>query len=50
MSDAEIDRLPDPDLFRDAMFLARHGRWSPQDLDDTDTQLLALIERLHRRQ
>lgn len=45
-SSSEIDRLPDPALFRDAVFLANNGRWSPRDLDDTDALLLALVKRL----
>ena len=43
MTKGEIDRLPDPDLFRDAMFLNQSGQWSPRDLDETDALLLALI-------
>lgn len=46
MSVAEVDRLPEPDLFRDATFLATGGVWSPRDLDDTDALLLALIGKL----
>jgi hypothetical protein len=42
----EIDRLPDPDLFRDAMLLAEIGTWSPQELDDTDAILLALVRKI----
>lgn len=45
-SSSEIDRLPDPQLFRDAVFLANNGAWSPVDLDDTDALLLALVKRL----
>jgi hypothetical protein len=43
----EIDRLPDPDLFRDAMFLAGRGTWTARDLDDTDALLVALIRTFH---
>ena len=46
MSQAEIDRLPDPDLFRDAVVLWQHGTFSPRDLDDMDALLLALLTRL----
>jgi hypothetical protein len=46
VSQAEINRLPDPDLFRDALFLNDHGRWSPRELDETDALLLALLARL----
>ena len=47
VSDAEVERLADPDLFRDAVFLSQHGTWSPADLDATDALLLALVQRLH---
>jgi hypothetical protein len=43
---AEIDRLPDPDLFRDALVLSAHGTFSPSDLDGTDALLLALLDRI----
>ncbi len=46
MSQAEIDRLPDPELFLDALRLAQIGRWSPADLDATDALLLALVDRM----
>ena len=46
MTKAEIDKLPDPDLFQDAALLATVGVWSPRDLDDTDALLLALIGKL----
>ena len=47
ISESEVARLPDPDLFRDAVFLSQHGTWSPADLDDCDALLLALVQRLH---
>jgi len=46
VSDAEIRRLPDPDLLYDALDLVRIGRWSATELDDTDALLLALIRRM----
>ena len=46
MSDAEIDRLPDPDLFRDALTLSQHGTFSPSDLDGMDALLLGLLRLL----
>ena len=45
VSEAEIDQLPDPDLFRDALILSAHGTFSPADLDATDALLLALLGR-----
>jgi hypothetical protein len=44
VSQAEVNRLPDPDLFRDALLLSRRGTFSPRDLDDTDALLLALVD------
>jgi len=38
--------LPDPDLFRDAVFLSQMGTWSPADLDATDALLLGLVQRI----
>jgi len=38
--------LPDPATFRDAVFLAQAGHWSPAELDDTDALLLALVMQL----
>jgi hypothetical protein len=45
--EAEVDLLPDPDLFRDAVLLAASG-WpvSERDLDETDALLFALARRL----
>lgn len=43
---AEIERLPDPDLFRDALFLVRRGTFSPRDLDETDALLVDLIRKI----
>ena len=43
MSEAEVNALPDPDLFRDAQFLSVRGTWSAADLDSTDALLLSLI-------
>lgn len=45
VSEAEIDKLPDPDLFRDAYVLSQRGTFSPADLDATDALLLALLTR-----
>jgi hypothetical protein len=44
--DGEIDYLPDPDLFRDALFLAARGTWSARDMDECDALLLALVRRI----
>jgi hypothetical protein len=33
-------------MFRDAVFLATYGRFSPADIDGMDALLLALIKRL----
>lgn len=38
-----MDRLPDPDLFRDALFLAPGTGWTAAALDETDALLVALI-------
>jgi hypothetical protein len=46
VSEAEVERLPDPDTFRDAIILSRHGTFSARDLDETDALLLALLHRL----
>jgi hypothetical protein len=45
VSEAEIDALPDPDVFRDALLLSQRGTFSPNELDDTDALLLALLRR-----
>ena len=45
VSEAEVDRLPDPDLFRDAYLLSSRGTFSPRDLDEMDVELLALMQR-----
>ena len=42
----EIERLPEPDVFRDAVFLSSVGHWSPRDLDASDALLVALIRSL----
>jgi hypothetical protein len=39
----ELDRLPDPELFRDALMLADTVSWSPAEMDATDALLYALI-------
>jgi hypothetical protein len=45
--EAEIDALPDPELFRDALLLAAGGYpTSAKDLEETDAQLLALVHKL----
>lgn len=41
-----MDKLPDPDLFRDALILSQAGSWSPRDLDDTDAILLSVVQKL----
>lgn len=46
MSDAEVDKLPDPDLWRDAQYLAHRGSFSPTDLDLMDEGLYQLTWRL----
>ena len=46
VSEAEVERLPDPEAFKDALLLSTHGMWSPQDLDDTDALLLALVQKI----
>lgn len=45
MSDAEINRLPDPELWADARLLASRGTWSPRDLDDMDLEMHHLVRR-----
>jgi hypothetical protein len=45
VSEAEVDRLPDPDLFRDALFLHTQGVITPSELDGMDAALLALVRR-----
>jgi hypothetical protein len=50
VSEREIDRLPDPDLFRDAVRLKRAGvRWTPRELDECDALLLALLDKFKPR-
>lgn len=46
MFGGEVNRLPDPDLFRDALMLYQVGTFSPRDLDETDALLLSLIHSL----
>jgi hypothetical protein len=46
VSEAEVDRLPDADAFRDAVFLAIRGTWSAPDLDATDALVLAIVQRI----
>jgi len=45
VSEGEVDKLPDPDLFRDALLLAEHGTISPRELDETDALLVGLLRR-----
>lgn len=45
VSEAEVDKLPDPDLFRDAFLLSQRGTFTPQALDETDALLLALVRK-----
>ena len=47
IGEAEVARLPDPELFRDAVFLSQRGAWSPADLDACDALLLAFVQRIH---
>jgi hypothetical protein len=49
VGETEIDRLPEPETFRDARFLARYGRFTPSELDGMDRLLYALIVRLQPR-
>lgn len=46
ISEAEVEGVTDPDLFRDAILLASRGQWTPEALDGTDALLLALVRRL----
>jgi hypothetical protein len=48
VGDAEVDKLPDPEAFRDAQFLAVHGRFSLADLDASDALTIAILWRLRR--
>jgi hypothetical protein len=43
VTEAEVDRLPDPELFRDAFYLYQYGTWTAQTLDECDALLLALV-------
>jgi hypothetical protein len=43
VTDRTIERLPDPDLYRDARDLAQRGTWTPSELDGCDALLLACI-------
>jgi hypothetical protein len=45
ISESEVMKLPDPELFKDALILSTDGRWSPRDLDETDALLLALVRK-----
>ena len=45
MSEAEVERLPDPDMFRDAFFLSQHGVWTPSELDGADALVLSLVQK-----
>ena len=45
VTEAEVDKLPDPDLFRDAQLLSVRGSWSARDLDETDALVLALTRK-----
>lgn len=46
VSEAAVEKLPDPDLFRDALLLSQAGSWSASDLDATDALLVALVMKL----
>ncbi len=46
VSEAEVEALPDPETFKDALLLATAGRWSPADLDETDALLLSLVGKI----
>jgi len=45
VSEGDIDRLPDPSAFRDAMFLHVSGTWTARSLDEADALTLALVRR-----
>lgn len=42
-----MNRLPNPDALRDAMFLVDHPGWNPRDLDDADALVLSLMKLLN---
>jgi hypothetical protein len=46
VGEAEVNALPDPEAFKDALLLASHGSWSPKDLDEMDALLLALVQKI----
>lgn len=45
VTQGEIDRLPEPELFRDAKLLAEAGLFTPSELDAMDAKLLALVHK-----
>lgn len=50
MKEAEIDALPDPMMFRDAILLAGRGTWSADDLNATDAILYEVTQKILRAQ
>jgi hypothetical protein len=46
VSEAEIDRLSDPDLLRDAILLHASGVFTPRELEEIDALVLAVVQRL----
>jgi hypothetical protein len=42
----EIDRLPDPLAWHDAMMLNQFGRFSPAEMDAADHVTLEILKRL----
>ena len=43
VGESEINRLPDPEAYRDARFLARFGSFSATDLNDADALTVSLL-------
>lgn len=46
MTEGEIARLPEPDDFRDAVWLANYGTWGPRDLEEVDALVYALVRKI----
>jgi hypothetical protein len=49
VTEAEIERLPDPYAFRDALFLREYGAMSQPEMDASDALVVAIMWRLRRR-